>query len=343
MQTYECDNCGGRIEFSPTDKALRCVNCGNLYSINYKREIAKKPISANISLEELTKWANATKVFKCGNCGAQTTLNKFDLQARCSYCKTESLIPIKDLPGLKPEIIIPFKVSKQTARDVMLKGIKKAHFVPHKLKNEVINIPVGATYISSFTFSCLANAGFKGVERYDEYEFDAFGRRSTTTRSRTITGRINHNFSNIVVEASDKILQKDINEILPYDFREAYDYNDDFIKGYSIGYYNQTVESAEMVAKNLATEELKRILMRKYPKMEKVEVYPTFTEMKYNYAILPIYFVNVEYKKKTYTSLINGQTGKDNIKLPKSGKQITSVVLFILMLIALPLLFIFLS
>ncbi len=343
MKVNNCDSCGGKVEFSPTDKALKCLNCGNLYAIKYNKEIQKHNIESNINIEELTKWANSTKSFKCKNCGAHTTLNKLDLAVKCQYCNTSSLMPIKDLPGLKPEIIIPFKVTKQEAKDKFKQRVKNAHFVPNDFKKELSKIPVGATYISSFTFECFVNAGFKGTESYTEYYTDIKGNRRSVTKTRSISGQINHNFTNIVVEASDKILQQDIAEILPYDFNEAYDYDDDFIKGYNIGYYNQTVESAEQVAKNVAVDELKRILFKQYPNLDSVEVYPTYSDMKYNYALLPVYFVNFSYKKKSYMNLINGQTGNTAGKLPKSGLQIMSVVLFILALIAIPLLMIILS
>lgn len=343
MEINSCTSCGGKVEFSPTDKALKCLNCGNLYSIKYEKNNFKHPVDSNINIEELNKWANSTKAFKCKTCGAYTTLNKFDLAVKCQYCNTSSLMPMKELPGLKPEIIIPFKVTKDEAKIKFKQRVKNSHFVPNDFKKTIAKIPVGATYISSFTFECNVNAGFKGIESYTESYTDSQCNRKTVTKTRSISGSINHYFTNIVVEASDKILQNDINQILPYDFNEAVDYQDDFIKGYNIGYYNQTVENAEQVAKGIAVDELKRMLFRKYPRLDSVEVYPTYSNIKYNYALLPVYFVNFEYKKKSYMSLVNGQTGKTAGKLPKSKLQIMSVVLFILALVIIPLLVLILS
>ena len=47
MEINTCSSCGGRLEFSPSDKALKCINCGSVYPIEYKKEQLKHEIYVN--------------------------------------------------------------------------------------------------------------------------------------------------------------------------------------------------------------------------------------------------------------------------------------------------------
>ena len=53
MKINNCTSCGGKIEFSPNDKAIKCINCGNLYPIELKKEVRKHAIGWLPSDEEL--------------------------------------------------------------------------------------------------------------------------------------------------------------------------------------------------------------------------------------------------------------------------------------------------
>ena len=120
MEGNTCANCGGRVEFSPRDKALKCVNCESLYPINYTNEKQKHSIDWIPDDKVVDEWANTNRAYKCKICGAKVTYNRYDIATICQYCNATSLAPLKDLPGLKPEKIIPFKgiYSKEVARDV---------------------------------------------------------------------------------------------------------------------------------------------------------------------------------------------------------------------------------
>lgn len=342
MEINVCTSCGGRVEFSPTDKALKCVNCGSVYPIEYKKEQTKHPIDWVPDNEKINKWANTNRAYKCKACGAMVTYNRYDIATNCQYCNNSSLLELKDLPGLRPEKIIPFKIDKKQAKQEFKTRTLKRKFLPNQFKKNLPNANISATYMSAFSFDCFVNATYSGRQSFSKTVRDSNGRSRTVTEYRYFSGKIERQFNDLLVESSDKINQEEINNILPYDFSECYDYEDDFIKGYNVGYYNQDVGQAEIVAKDEMVKILEREIRNKYSSVDYVNIKPTYSNVVYNYTLVPAYFVNFKYKDKPYINMMNGQTGKLTGKVPRSVAKITSFVLFILLLIGLPILFILL-
>lgn len=344
MEINACSSCGGRVEFNPKYKGLKCLNCGSVYPIEYKKTILKHPVGSTASNYDMQKWQNNNRSYSCQNCGANIVLSKMDISAKCQYCNTSALVPLDDLPGLKPDVIIPFKISKEDAKVEFANRVKKRNFLPLNFKKNLPTTNIGATYISSFTFAMFVNATYKGTLRISRTVRDRNGRSRTEYTYRPISGTISNQFDNLVVECSDKLNQDEVLNIFPYNFAESYDYDDDFVKGYNVGYYNQTVEQAEVVAKKDALEAVERQIRAKYSHpIERLTITPTYSNVGYNYALLPVYFVAFNYKNKQYLNIMNGQTGVTSGKVPRSGVQITLLTLFIILLVGIPILCILLS
>ena len=343
MEINVCSSCGGKVEFSPKERALKCVNCGNVYPIAYKQTITKHAININSNKFDMQRWVENNRSYSCQNCGAQVVFNRYDIANKCQYCNTSSLIPLQDLPGLKPEIVIPFKISKEEAKTEFSTKVKHRHFLPLNFKKNLPKTDVGATYISSFTFECMVNAKYHGRQAINKTVRGSNGKTRSVTEYRSFSGEISHLFDNLVVEASDKLHQDDIEDVLPYNFNESYDYEDDFIKGYNVGYYNQSVEDAEQIAKKDALKLIEKMIRNKYSSIDSLTINPTYSNIKYNYALLPVYFIKFNYKNKPYVNVMNGQTGKVGGAVPRSAVQITLFTIFLILVIGLPVLWIILS
>lgn len=338
MEINNCPSCGGKVEFSPDDKALKCLKCSSIFPIEKKKAEEKKPLNDQIKDKGYQEWEESKRTFQCQNCGAQIILNKYEMATKCQYCNTSSLVPTDALPGLKPDAIIPFKISKEKANEVFKVKIKKRMFLPREFKKNLPKTEIGATYFSSFSFGCHADASYHGTKLVSRTIHTKEG--TTTVQDRVpFSGNFSYTFQDIVVEASDKLSQNEIEGILPYYFSESYVYNDDFVKGYNVGYYNQTVLEASEVAKISAKKSLESMIKSKEGNVESLYVNPKYSDEKYNYVILPLYFINFKYKDKTYLNLMNGQTGQTSGKVPRSPIKITFfTILMILIFVGLPVL-----
>lgn len=345
MEINNCPTCGGKVEFSPDDIALKCEKCAKIFPIELKPPKEKRRLAYALAENESgnEQWKESKRIFQCESCGAQIFLNKFDMASKCSYCNTTSLVPLEKLPGLKPDAVIPFKINKTKADEVFKGSIKKRMFLPNDFKKNLPNTVIGATYISSFSFGIDAFATYNGTRAVTRTVHTKDGVR-TSTYYVPFSGSIQHNFANIVVESCDKIQQHQINSILPYNFKDCYDYNDDFITGYGVQYYDQTVTETIKKAENVVLKSLDSMIRRKHGSVHTLSINPRYSNHKYSYVLLPLYFINFKYKNKEYLNLMNGQTGTTSGKIPKSPVKITFFTLFIILIcIGLPLLVVLLS
>lgn len=340
MERKVCASCGGMIKFSPQDKALKCESCASVYPIEFKNQVVKHRVGVMPDNVNLNEWSNQNRSYKCKMCGAQVTFNKYDIVNQCQYCHSSSLEHLKELPGMKPEKIIPFKINKEQASQEFKTRTKKRWFLPNDFKKNLPKTEMSSSYLSAFNFDGFVSATYRGTRSYTQTVRDRDGGSKRITRYENFSGKIDQQYYDVVVEASDKINQDEIVGILPYDFSECYDFDNDFIKGYNVAYYNQNINQAEEVAKKDMLDDIDRQIRRKYSSIESLTINPTYSNLEYNYTLLPTYFVTYKYKDKSYINIMNGQTGKVSGKVPRSGFKITLFTLFIMLIVGLPILWI---
>ena len=332
MELNNCTNCGGKVEFSPTDRALKCVKCGTIYPIICTQKSTKKFIKESDKDEGFKEWGKGIRSCRCTNCGATIVLHDLEMTNKCQYCNTYSLVPLDSLPGLKPDIVLPFKISKEQARQLFKEKLQKKRLLPKDFKKNLPHAEIGATYVSAFDFSMRTFSTYSGTKRVERTGY-AYGRRESYFENVPFNSFYDHEFNNLVVEASDKISQEQINSILPYNFGESYDYSDDFLKGFAVGYYNKTPLQALEQAKNIAEINIRNILEEKHPDVTLTSVSTRFSFEKYSYALLPVYFINYQYKNKTYMNVMNGQNGQVGGKMPRSKGKIALIAIIITLLV----------
>ena len=214
MQIKQCPSCGGKIEFDPISKQLKCQNCSNLYPIELNPPKDKRSVSLPIEDEGFKQWQNSKRTFQCKNCGAQITLNEFEASSICSYCNTSSLVPTDKLPGLKPDVVVPFKLSKSQATDQFKSRTLDKKFLPNDFRKKIPNINLGANYFSSFSFGINIFASYHGIRAVTRTVHTSNGTKSVTDLI-PFSGTIQKYYDNIIVESSEKINQSQINSILP--------------------------------------------------------------------------------------------------------------------------------
>ena len=342
MEINNCSNCGGKVEFSPLDKALKCTKCGSIYPLESTTNATKKPVTKAAEDEGFTKWENEERSFQCSNCGAKITLHNLEMTNKCQYCNTFSLVPLEALPGLKPDIILPFRISKDRARQIFQDNISKKWLIPNEFKKKLPKIELGAMYVSGFTFSFDTISIYNGMRSVTSTS-SINGKMVTSVHEVPFSGVYNHKFNNVVVEASNKIEQSQINSILPFNFGDSYDYNAGFLKGFTADYYNRPLSQSLNMAKGIAKNEIYSMVKNQYQNVESLSVSTNFGDERYNYALLPVYFINYKYKDKTYLNLMNGQDGKVGGKCPRSKVKISIISTIIgLLVVGVPLLVILL-
>ena len=337
-----CSNCGGKLYFSPKDKANKCESCGSLIEIEYKYDFNKKPFEEALSVEK-DEFAESVKKIKCKSCGASVILNKFQAQNNCSYCGNSTLVESKPKGMLYVDSIIPFTFTRNEAFHKLKKEIAKRFYANKKIFKNIKEENINGAYVNAFIFDMLTTSEYSGVLSYTKEIEKSNGETENQTCYKTVNGKIDKAFKNITTEANSNLEQSELFQILPFEYASAVEFKEDFMQGYMLEYQDKMFEDCVKIAEKIIRSNLERDILNKYncDDIVKLTLNTYYNDKKYNYCLLPVYFVNTVHKDKKYQVLINGQTGKFG-RIPKDKWRVFFTVLLTCgLIVALIFLFIF--
>jgi len=315
----KCKNCGSEIKFDPKTQKLNCPSCGALNEFEKSLEIVSHLVEKRPDIKQHKEWLKSSKFLQCDNCGAKIALGRYDLTTNCPYCGSDFISQIGDLPGASPDAIIPFKFSPQVAGEHFSRYVKKKFFVPRSFKKNLPSNKIRGVYIPAFAFDANTKSTYDGkLVKSDGDDVDYF----------SIDGTNEQVHKNVLVEASSKISDFDLNNILPFDLNGAYKYNANFIKGFSVEHYHEVMTHCINIAHNKIDKEIEENILKQYnySRVHRLDVNTTYSNEKYTYYLLPIYNLEYTYNNEKYITHMNGQTGKIGGGLPISKWKIGLLV-----------------
>lgn len=329
-----CENCGGQLHFSPKDKGNICENCGSIFPIQYNYNFNKKTFDEHIIEPSSDELANSLRSFKCKSCGANVMLTKFQMQTSCPYCGNTSIVKSKSKNLLYIDSIIPFSFGKADALKKFKTTVNKKFYANKKIFKNVKENDVTGVYVNTFVFDMVTSSRYHGVFSYTETYHDRKGQAQTRIRYKNVSGFFDKAYKNITVEANSNIEQSELTSIMPFEYGSAVEFKEDFMHGYMLEYKDKMFNSCVETAENIIRDDIKRQLLNKHGciKIEQLDLDTSYTDRRYNYCLLPVYFVNTKVKEKQYKVLMNGQTGKVG-KLPKDKLRVFLTVFFVCLLI----------
>ena len=336
-EIYKCPGCGANLKYNSTIQGLHCSYCDYQMLINGSTSTEEFELTFDDNINE---WVDEVKKGNCSNCGASIILDKNLLTCNCPFCNTPMVISSEDIIGLKPNRVIPFKISQDEVIDNYKKWLKKKFFVPRKLKKNLPDPHLFNVYVPSWTFDSNVIASYKGRlgKRYTTTVGSGKNRRTVTRiRYYRISGLHQKNVDDLVVMSGKSISQQELNEILPFNTNNSFLYDNRYIVGHTAEHYSINLKNGWKIGQELIEEQVKREILRKYnyDVVDYFKMNPTYNNIMYKYVILPIWTCHYIYHKKAYKFLVNGETGKVNGKTPVSILKVSLLVAICMILIIL--------
>ena len=342
----KCASCGGNLAFDPKSQDLTCKNCGAHYPIENTNAFEYHDLLGYLSNKEqdsqkYKEYVEKNKVFKCPNCGANVVLNKFEISKVCPYCATPLVLEEGTIQGLCPDTIIPFAFDEEEASAKFANAVKKRFWAPRKFKKQLPANEITGIYIPSFGFDVSSKSSYEGKLYRNETYYDQDGRSHTERSYFHISGGLNKDYKNIMVECSSHINQAELNGFIPYEYEKKQAFTNSFILGYSVEQYDKEIQNCLDIYRTELNNRIKSDILSKYhyDGVSYLNIKTERSHEKFLYQILPVYRFEYDYKKKKYITYMNGQTGKVDSHTPKSAVKIAiATILGILALVGIVLL-----
>lgn len=323
----KCLGCGGELTYSVTHHALYCPNCGRTLKFKVESGIIKKDYSPNLDKQI----NNEKKTTNCACCGAKLDVKEREITKTCPYCGSNFVLDRSEIVGLKPDVIAPFMLDKNQAIEKYRQNVKRKLFLPNKFKKTPNLDKINGTYISCFMFDSKTSSTYNGTLAQVETRIRN-GKTYTDIKHKHISGQKNVDFENFEIESSSQTNQYFFNQIRPFVINDdtCFHYDENFLRGYNVESYDQSVCECKKISEEEMKESIKAKILSNYSYsyVESFSQNTTFSDEKYSYALLPIYFISFVYNKKDYRVYLNGQTGKLGNNLPKSKVKIGFAIFF---------------
>lgn len=328
IKDYKCPNCGAHIPFDPTVSKLKCQYCDSEYDI----ETLDLFDEASVEYQDHYQWhTNQGQVeqlynyeYTCPSCGGSVFMNEENSASICPYCGGSIILSSKVEGGLKPNLVIPFKITKHQAIEALQKELTTKFLLPKDFKSNEHLDKVQGLYVPYWLFDCDADCLARfSMENYSTWRQGDYQYHRTDYYLGVRQGKIS--FKKVPVDASLKIEEDILNAIEPFDYDQAVNFNTAYLAGFYADIrqedQSECIKKANKRIKNSMITELQNTV-RGYQSCHLTNSAISFDNGISHYAMLPVYLLSKQYHDKVYTFAINGQSGKVAGDLPTDYKKL---------------------
>lgn len=326
---FKCPNCAGGIQFDSASQNMKCPFCDSELSIelleshdSILKEDAKEEWERGG--EELWKEGeqDGLSTYICNSCGGEIVGDDTLGSTHCPYCDNPVVFSGKWSGGLKPDLVIPFKVDKKKAISELSNYLKGKILLPKRFKSDNHIEEVKGLYVPFWLFSADTDSKMSFKATRSRYWSDSDYDYTETSHYSVIRGG-ELSFKDIPADGSSKMDDVLMQSLEPFDVGEAVDFKTAYLAGFLADKYDVDSEATKEIANNRIRESVEdelRNTIEGYDTLIKESGQINILNGKAKYALYPVWVLTTKWEDKPYLFAMNGQTGKFVGKLPVDKK-----------------------
>ena len=350
ITNYQCPACTGPLHYSESLGKLKCDYCGTEYEVaEIEAMYAKKEeksVEAQKKAEKETEqkkqqqakaaeegwdtsdisdnWgkdAAGMKSYNCPSCGAELICDETTAATSCPYCGNPTVVPGQFSGVLKPDYVIPFKVSKKEAIEKLKMHYKGRPYLPKSFKDDNHIEEIQGVYVPFWMFDGKAS-GEASYKATTSKVYEKGDEEITETRHYEVSRAGSIGFEKIPVDASSKMPDDHMDSIEPYDYSGLKEFSTAYLPGFLADKFDITVEQSRERADGRCENTLSAALrdtVKGYDSCHLNGGDISLKRGKVHYALLPVWILNTRWNDKDFLFAMNGQTGKLAGELPVSN------------------------
>lgn len=346
VTNYQCPACTGPLHYSAKSGKLECDYCGSSFDVAeiealYARKeaeaaAAKQAANAKAEAAQAAKaeaaeaaaasggwdtsdlsrdWgaeADGLRVYSCPSCGAELICDQSTAATACPYCGNPAIVPGQFSGALRPDYILPFRLSKDDAVQALRAHYKGKPFLPRSFTSANHIEQIQGVYVPFWLF----DGGAEGAASYrasntNVYETGDY--EITETRHYHVVRAGSLAFEKIPVDASSKMPDDHMDSIEPFDYAQLRPFSTAYLPGYLADKYDVTIDDSRGRADTRCRETLAQALrdtVTGYGACVTEREDIALRRGKVHYALLPVWMLSTKWRGQDFLFAMNGQTGK---------------------------------
>ena len=257
-------------------------------------------------------FVGASGKLECDYCGAQLICDATTAATSCPYCGNPTVVPGQFSGMLKPDLVIPFKLSREDAIRELKKHYRGKAFLPKTFSSENQLQKIQGIYVPFWLFSGEAE-GSSHFECTRSRSYRSGEYRVTETEYYDVYRAGTMPFEKVPVDASSKMPDDHMDSIEPYDYSDLKPFSTAYLPGFLADKYDVSVDECRERADTRCMGSLQSALRdsvkgydTRFPQGKKASI----KAGKVHYAMLPVWVLNTKWQDKDFLFAMNGQTGK---------------------------------
>ena len=318
---YKCPACGGALSFDSSAQKMKCPYCDTEFEVAALQEldeVLKQEIPSDFQWESQPEgqWSaeetENLRTFICQSCGGEIVGDANTAATHCPYCDNPVVMAGSFAGDLRPDVVVPFQISKEQAKQALSEHLKKKPLLPKLFKSQNRIESIQGMYVPFWLFDTDAHANIRyKATRIHCWSDSDYNYTRTNHYSLVRSGNIG--FDNVPVDGSSKMSNDLMESIEPYDLSKGVDFQTAYLAGFLADKFD--VEAEECKAR--ANERIQASTEQAFAQTTAGynTVIPEHTNISLNgsrvrYALLPAWIMTTRWQGNVYTFAINGQTGK---------------------------------
>jgi hypothetical protein len=245
---------------------------------------------------------------------------------------------------IKPEALLPFKITQKEAFESFRRWIKGLWFAPGKLKQYAQSEnKLAGVYIPYWTYDSATTTDYHGARGDYYYTTETYtatvnGRSVPRTRQVRHTrwspagGTVRNRFDDILIPASKSLPVKHIDRLEPWDLANLVPYADEYLSGFRAESYQISLPESFEAAKKVMSAAIQSTIRQDIGGDEQ-QIHSTQTRYEgitFKHILLPVWLSTYRFREKAYRILINARTGEVQGDRPFSAFKIAGAVIIVL-------------
>ena len=346
VTNYQCPACTGPLHYSAKSGKLECDYCGSSFDVAeiealYARKeaeaaAAKQAADAKAEAAQAARaeaaeaaaasggwdtsdlsrdWgaeADGLRVYSCPSCGAELICDQSTAATACPYCGNPAIVPGQFSGALRPDYILPFRLSKDDAVQALRAHYKGKPFLPRSFTSANHIEQIQGVYVPFWLF----DGGAEGAASYrasntNVYETGDY--EITETRHYHVVRAGSLAFEKIPVDASSKMPDDHMDSIEPFDYAQLRPFSTAYLPGYLADKYDVTIDDSRVRADTRCRETRAQALrdtVTGYGACVTEREDIALRRGKVHYALLPVWMLSTKWRGQDFLFAMNGQTGK---------------------------------
>ena len=319
MQQFQCKKCEGELMWDINAHALKCPYCDSVYQPEEFDFTTQQKIT-QVDGEHTTDGSSGDTLvkYKCDECGAEVVTAAGTIATTCAFCGHALSMSEKLVGNFKPDFVIPFSVDKKQAMKIYKKYAKSGFFTPTTFQDDKHLKNIKGVYIP-FWLHSFCNESCTSI-KYDDTHVMRVGDDKVVVcdkyRSDVYSRAI---FDKIPTDGLKSLDNQLMDELKPFNYEHLEVFHPGYMAGFYAEEYDEQSQNTVDRARQCAKDEIERLILPGFNGYNNVQVTDYEDRQSGNicqYAMFPIWFLSIEYKKRNYLFAINGSTGEIVGKLP---------------------------